>query len=184
MTENYPPHNMLDDNNKLIGIATDILEIILKNTKSKLTINDVKVLPWSRAYKVVQKKPNSLPIVLGKYQDSDCGMVVESMEFACEIVTDDGKTRFFHDVGGMANYLKDKSYKQNAVIWVYTKDTNRWIDGKTAFYSTNEKTPMSYGFGSYEEKKDGYISYDEMFLRVLRGETLQDPKLRKKALGY
>ena len=128
------------------------------------------------------KKP--LPIVLGKYQDSDCGMVIESLEFASEIVTDDGKTRFFHDIGGMGNYLKDKSYKDSVTIWVYTKDTKEWIDGRVAFYSTNEITPMSYGFGAYKQKKDGYISYDDMFLKILRGETLQDPRLRKKALGY
>jgi hypothetical protein len=126
----------------------------------------------------------ALPIVLGKYQDSDCGMVVESLEFASQVVTEDGKTRFFHDIGGMANYLKDKPFKQNATIWVHTKDTNEWIDGKKAWYSTNEITPMSYGFGAYKAKSDGMVDYDVMFVRVLRGETLQDPKLRKKALGY
>ncbi len=128
------------------------------------------------------KKP--LEIVLGKYQDSDCGMVVNSLEFASQIVTDDGKTRFFHDIGGMANYLKDKSFKDDIVVWVYSKDTNEWIDGKTAWYSTNEITPMSYGFGAYKNKQEGFIAYEEMNLRVLRGETLQNPKLRKKALGY
>ena len=130
----------------------------------------------------MEKKP--LEIVLGKYQDSDCGMVVNSLEFASQIVTDDGKTRFFHDIGGMANYLKDKSFKDNIVVWVYSKDTNEWIDGKTAWYSANEITPMSYGFGAYKNKQEGFIAYEEMNLRVLRGETLQNPKLRKKALGY
>ena len=126
----------------------------------------------------------ALEIVLGKYQDSDCGMVVNSLEFASQIVTDDGTTRFFHDIGGMANYLKDKSFKNEIVVWVYSKDTNEWIDGKTAWYSTNEITPMSYGFGAYKKKQEGFIAYEEMNLRVLRGETLQNPKLRKKALGY
>lgn len=130
----------------------------------------------------MEKKP--LEIVLGKYQDSDCGMVVDSLEFASQIVTDDGTTRFFHDIGGMANYLKDKSFKNDVVVWVYSKDTNEWIDGKTAWYSTNEITPMSYGFGAYKNKQEGFIAYEEMNLRVLRGETLQNPKLRKKALGY
>ncbi|DAB40556.1 MAG TPA: hypothetical protein CFH81_04795 [Sulfurovum sp. UBA12169] len=130
----------------------------------------------------MEKKP--LEIILGKYQDSDCGMVVESLEFASQIITNDGKTRFFHDIGGMANYLKDKSFKNEVVIWVYTKDTNEWIDGKAAWYSTNEITPMSYGFGAYKNKNGDYITYEEMNLRVLRGETLQNPKLRKKALGY
>jgi polar amino acid transport system substrate-binding protein len=59
MTENYPPHNMLKDG-KLVGIATEILDIILKNTNSKLTSKDAKVLPWARAYSIAQKKPNSM----------------------------------------------------------------------------------------------------------------------------
>lgn len=126
----------------------------------------------------------ALPITLGKYQDSDCGMIVESLEFACQFSTPDGKTRFFHDIGGMANYLKSKSYKDDIVAWVYTKDTQQWIDAKSAFYTTNEVTPMSYGFGAYEKAQEKSIDYAEMFLRVERGETLQDPRLRKKALGY
>lgn len=59
MTENYPPHNMVKDG-KLIGIATEVLDIILKNTNSKLTSKDAKVLPWARAYSIIQKKPNTM----------------------------------------------------------------------------------------------------------------------------
>ncbi len=129
-----------------------------------------------------QKVP--LNIVLGKYQDSDCGMIINSLEFASQIVEENGNTRFFHDIGGMANFLKDKSFKNTVKIWVYAKDSKKYIDGKKAWYSTNEKTPMYFGFGAYEHKKDGFINYEDMTLRVLRGETLQNPKLRKKALGF
>ena len=49
-----------------------------------------------------------LEIILGKYQDSDCGMIIDSLEYASQVVASDGKTWFFHDHGGMANWLKDK----------------------------------------------------------------------------
>ncbi len=128
-------------------------------------------------------KQEALEIILGKYQDSDCGMIINSLDFSSQIVEKNGDTRFFHDIGGMANFLKDKTFKNTVKIWVYAKDIKKYIDGKKAWYSTNEKTPMYFGFGAYKNKKDGFITYEEMTLKVLRGETLQNPKLRKKALG-
>ena len=57
-----------------------------------------------------------LEIILGKYQDSDCGMIIDDMTYVSQIVSKEGKTWFFHDHGGMANWLKDKSIKDNAKI--------------------------------------------------------------------
>jgi hypothetical protein len=44
---------------------------------------------------------------------------------------------------------------------------------------------MHYGFGAYENAnaKEGMIDFNEMRLRMLRGETISDPKIRKKLLG-
>ena len=86
------------------------------------------------------------------------------------------KLGFFHDHGGMANWLNNKDFKNSVKIFVMTKDTNRYIDGKTAFYSTNEITPMRYGFGAYENNQDGFIDFEEMSLRVLRKQTLANPQ--------
>ena len=75
---------------------------------------------------VVLKEGNTtqtpLEIILEKYQDSDCGMIIDSLEYASQVVASDGKTWFFHDHGGMANWLKDKSFKDSAKIWVMSKD--------------------------------------------------------------
>ena len=128
------------------------------------------------------KKP--LAITLGKYQDSYCGMVINEIDYAAQSITDDGVTRFFHDVGDVVDFIKDKSYRQSVKIWVWAKDSKKWIDARKAYYSTNELTPMKYGFGAYENKKDNFIDYNEMFLRVIRNETLRNPKIRKKVLGY
>ncbi len=136
---------------------------------------------------VVIKEGNTqrvaLPMELHKYQDSFCGMVIDDLTYASQIVAPDGKTWFFHDHGDFVKWLKDKPFAKDAVIWVHAIDTNRWIDGKKAFYTRNEVTPMGYGFGAYEHKKEGMISYDEMRLKTLRGETMRDPKIRKQLLG-
>jgi hypothetical protein len=42
---------------------------------------------------------------------------------------------------------------------------------------------MNYGFGAYEQKQDGFISFEEMSLKVLRGETLRNPAYKKEILG-
>jgi nitrous oxide reductase accessory protein NosL len=126
-----------------------------------------------------------LKMELNKHQDSDCGMVIETLEFASQVVAPDGKTWFFHDHGGFVHWLKDKSFKDSAKIWVMSLDTKRWIDGRKAYYSRDDITPMQYGFGAYEKKdaRAGLISFDEMKLHMLRGEDMNNPLIRKQLLG-
>lgn len=129
----------------------------------------------------IQKLP--LEIILHKYQDSDCGMVIDSMEYASEVIAPDGKTWFFHDHGGFVHWLADKPFKDDVKIWVMSKDTHQWIDGKKAYYSLNDITPMGYGFGAYEKKQDAYVDFEEMSLKMLRGETMNNPLIKQKLLG-
>lgn len=125
----------------------------------------------------IEKTP--ITITLGKFQDSDCGMIIDDLNYASQVIAKDGKTWFFHDHGGMVNWLSSKAFTDDAIIWVNSLDTNKWIDGRNAWYSRDENTPMLYGFGAYENKKDNLITYDEMFLHMLRGEHLANPKMKK-----
>jgi len=127
-----------------------------------------------------EKKP--IDIVVGKYQDSDCGMVIDDLTYASQVVAPSGKTWFFHDHGGMANWLKNKSFKDQAIIWVMTKDTKHYIDGRKAWYSRTDDTPMHYGFGAYEHKQTDFIDFNTMFLDMVRGENLTNPKIRQLLL--
>ena len=124
-----------------------------------------------------------LEIVLHKYQDSDCGMVIEDLTYASQVVAEDGKTWFFHDHGGFVNWLKDKSFKDSAIIWVMSRDTNRYINARTAYYSLNEITPMGYGFGAYENKQKDFVDFETMSFKMLRGENMNNDKIRKKLLA-
>jgi hypothetical protein len=124
-----------------------------------------------------------LNVVLGKYQDSDCGMIIDDLTYVSQVVSPKGRTWFFHDHGGMVNWLKDKPFKDSATIWVMSKDTNKYIDGKKAFYSRTDNTPMGYGFGAYEKNQEGLIDYNTMFLHMVRGEDLNNPKIRATLLN-
>ena len=92
-------------------------------------------------------------IDLGHYQDSFCGMVIDDIKYTSEVVVPDGRTWFFHDHGVFVEWLKDKPFKDEATIWVMTKDTKKYINGRAAWYSRTDITPMSYGFGAYQKKQ-------------------------------
>ena len=124
-----------------------------------------------------------LEMVLHKYQDSDCGMVIDDFTYVSQVIAPDGKTWFFHDHGGFVNWLKDKEFRDSAVIWVMSRDTKEWIDGRKAYYSLSEITPMGYGFGAYKTQQEDFVSFKEMSLKMLRAETMNNPKIRKKLLG-
>lgn len=128
-----------------------------------------------------QKLP--IKMKLHKYQDSDCGMVIDDLTYASQVIAPDGRTWFFHDHGDFVHWLSNKPFEKSAVIWVMSRDTHKWIDGRKAFYTLNELTPMGYGFGAYEHKKAGMVDFAAMRLRMLRGETMKNPKIRKQLLG-
>ena len=130
---------------------------------------------------VTFENPKKTPINLekNKYQDAFCGMVIEDTKYASQAIRDDGKSWFFHDHGDFVEWLKDKPFASRVIVYVHTIDTNRWIDATKAFYTTTENTPMGYGFGAYEKKKEGMIDFKTMRLRVLRGETMNNPKYKE-----
>ena len=129
------------------------------------------------------KKP--LEFKLGFIQCPQCHMEVETLNNVAQVVLDDGKTYIFDDAGCMILWIEDNGYNPaNLTIWIYSHDTKRWIDAKKAYYSLTDKTPMLYGFGAYENNKEDLIDFNEMRLKMLRGENLTNPKIRKKLLGY
>lgn len=136
---------------------------------------------------VVVKEGNlkKLPFAmeLNKYQDSDCGMVIDNLIDASEVISPSLKTYFFHDHGGMVNWLSTKEFKDEAVIWVKSRDSKKFIDARVAHYSIDDITPMGNGFGAYELKKNNLISFDEMSLKMLRGENMNNPLIKKQLQG-
>ena len=128
-----------------------------------------------------EKQP--LAILLGKTNDTQCAMLIKSEENAAEVVAPDGRTWFFDDPGCMVLWLKDKPFKDQATLWVHAIDTKEWVDGRKAFYGVTDPSEMHYGFGARTKPNKETIDFEEMTLRMYRGENLTDPKIRKKLLG-
>jgi heme/copper-type cytochrome/quinol oxidase subunit 2 len=133
---------------------------------------------------IKNEKKIALKIIPNKIQDPQCRMYLSGDDFAVQIITSDYKTHFFDDPGCAILWMNgNKINPKNTVIWAYSMDSKKWIDAKKAYFSISDfETPMHYGFGVHEKDKKGYINFNEMRLRMLRGENMTNPKIRKKIL--
>jgi len=114
-----------------------------------------------------------------------CNMELPKSNIHTSSVSGNAMTKYFDDVGCMVLWMKKNDIDLKSVdIKVYSNDTKRYIDAKKAFYKFNEKTPMMYGFSAYEYKQENIIYYEEVVMRMLRGEHMANPKIRKQILGY
>jgi len=89
---------------------------------------------------------------------------------------------YFDDMGCLILWTKAKG-KEPKDAMVFTKDTKQYIKATDAFYTIKERTPMGYGFTAYEKEQPKSIKFEEMKLRMLRGEHMANPKIRKQILG-
>ncbi|MBN2825359.1 MAG: hypothetical protein JXQ76_08550 [Campylobacterales bacterium] len=113
-----------------------------------------------------------------------CRMNVEHKENSAQVVFNDEKTYIFDDVGCLILWIEQIGVDIKSIkSFVYAKDTHQWIDAQKAFYSIKDATPMGYGFGGYEKNQTEFIDFDTMRLKMLRGENMADPKIRKMLLG-
>ena len=58
-TEDYPPYNYLDDQ-IIKGVAVDLLVESSRLLGSSIEPNDIKLIPWPRAYHIARTVPNSV----------------------------------------------------------------------------------------------------------------------------
>ncbi len=132
------------------------------------------VYKGNTAYKVVHIKPK-------EYQCSECSMNIEDLTYAAQIISKNGNTYFFDDIGCLVLWLQNHSPDIQRML-TQTQDTHKWIDVKKAWYSRIAPSPMGYGFAAVENKKEGLIPYEEMRLLMLQGKNLHDPFVKKKLL--
>jgi len=105
-----------------------------------------------------------------------CKMIISDKNFAASVTNEqDGKIYYFDDIGCVILWFKEKNIKwsDSAKIQVVDFDTQKWIDAKSAFYSSPNITPMAYGFAAYSEKskitKDKeVVNFAEVQARVLK----------------
>ena len=124
-----------------------------------------------------------IAMISGKFQGSQCGMLINNLHFASQVVAADGRTWFFDDHGCMAAWISSKPFQQEAIIWGHDLSSGAWINGRQAWYSRTDTTPMSYGFGAYKDYQEGRIDFQTMQGAMLKGETLANLAYRKELLA-
>ena len=105
---------------------------------------------------------------------SRCVMVVSDRKNTVQVKNNDTqRTYIFDDIGCMALWFDEDEldWEDKAIVWITDVNSGEFIDARTAFYDTNNVTPMAYGFSAHKIKeaiKEGeeIISYDEVMQRV------------------
>ncbi len=114
-----------------------------------------------------------------------CNMELPKSNLHTSTIDDNGKTVYFDDIGCMILWAKENNLNFKTMkTKVFVNDSKKYINSFDLFYKIGEKTPMSYGFAAYEKELDGTISFDEVIMKMLRGEHMANPKIRKQILGY
>lgn len=134
-----------------------------------------------KLYESNNKELKALDFEPNRMIDPYCKMFVTQKKYSAQAILADGKTYFFDDIGCLIMWSEaNKPVK----MYVYTLDTNEFIDAKEAFYSrTEEDTPMHHGFGAYKYKRDGLIDFESVRVYMLRGEDLTNPAIKRALLG-
>lgn len=159
--------------NVLITIVTIAIIIILLLSFGN-SEGSRYVYKGNNTHQIIHLKPK-------EYQCSQCGMDVENQNYMAEIITKDGDTYFFDDIGCVVLWLEKHTFSIAKIV-TKTIDTDRWLDIKKVYYTRIANDPMGYGFAAVEMKKEGLINYAEMKLLMLQGKNLHDPFVKKKLL--
>jgi len=119
----------------------------------------IVVQPNNHAKKPIDMIPN-------RYKDRFCNMTIADINHSSQAILPNGDTLFFDDVGCLVLWLQTQPIPTEIVLWIWAKDGEKYIPAQEAWYARHEKTPMSYGFGAYQQKKPDYINFTAMQKRV------------------
>ncbi|MCD6172529.1 MAG: hypothetical protein J7J96_01915 [Sulfurimonas sp.] len=105
-----------------------------------------------------------------------CVMVVSDRRNAAQVRDPrNGKKYMFDDIGCTILWFKEENieWSNEAVIWITDVSNGEWIDARTAFYDTENITPMAYGFSAHKSKdsiEEGQeiIDFKEVERRVIK----------------
>ena len=156
----------------LIAIITAIIMYLLYFGNSD---GSRYVYKGNTKYKIIDIKSN-------EYQCSECNMDVEELDYAVQLISKNGNTYFFDDIGCIVLWLENHSMNKEKIL-TKTVDTHKWMNIKKVWYSRIASSPMGYGFAAFEHNKKSFILYNEMKQLMLNGENLHNPSTRKRLLG-
>lgn len=105
-----------------------------------------------------------------------CAMIVSDRKHTVQVINQaDGRSYMFDDIGCWVLWVQEDkiTWEKNAVIWITDGITGEWINAKTALYTTENITPMAYGFMAHKNKEnikndEEVVQYDEVRKRIIK----------------
>jgi len=105
-----------------------------------------------------------------------CAMVVSDRKHTAQVINPiNGRSYMFDDIGCWVLWVQEDqiSWEKEAIIWITDGNTGEWINARTAFYNTENITPMAYGFMAHKNKEDiksdqEIVDYDEIRKRIIK----------------
>ncbi|MCG7407019.1 nitrous oxide reductase accessory protein NosL [Paenibacillus sp. ACRRX] len=85
-----------------------------------------------------------------------CKMAVKDDQFATQIITKDGQSLKFDDLGCLNKWKKENGTDTIGAAFVRDHNSKQWIRYEKAYYAydISYKTPMAYGIVSFEKEAD------------------------------
>ena len=86
-----------------------------------------------------------------------CVMVISDRKNSVQVQEKNSKKVYkFDDIGCMVIWAQEEkiSWINNSSIWVTDVVTGEWIDARKAMYTSDNITPMSYGYSAYKLKEN------------------------------
>jgi nitrous oxide reductase accessory protein NosL len=79
----------------------------------------------------------------------------------------------FDDIGCMVLWFNEENidFKDSAEIWITDANSGEWCNARTAFYTTQNITPMAFGFSAYKSKEsikagEEILTYEEVLKKI------------------
>jgi hypothetical protein len=106
-----------------------------------------------------------------------CAMVIGERRYAAQLRdARDGRLHFFDDLGCALLWLTARAEagepaSHHSELWVRDAADERWIDGFTARYEGDRRTPMGYGFAASDASAPGSFGFEELGARLSAREN-------------
>ncbi|RCX23745.1 copper chaperone NosL [Fontibacillus phaseoli] len=108
-----------------------------------------------------------------------CNMQVKDDAFATQIVTKEGKSLKFDDIGCMNEWKSQNGTDEIGMAYVRDYNDKEWIEYEKAayVYDASIRTPMAYGLVSFKDKKSAEQFIQEQSVgQLLSSEDLANHK--------
>jgi copper chaperone NosL len=92
-----------------------------------------------------------------------CKMAVKDDAFATQIITKDGQSLKFDDIGCLNTWKTDNGTDTIGAAFVRDYNSKQWLRYEKAYYAydSSYQTPMAYGIVSFETKEDAQAFIDK-----------------------